>query len=179
MNTFRYWLIFGFFGLFTLAPLRAESFPIEVRIANDMDKDSAPADKGSMGEGREKVVSPKFTALLKNTSTNDYQNTTIRVYIVGQNNAWESKDEVGYVFKVFVKEGITLPFGADVNVELGEVEFKSFQSQTDKVRWRGGFVYAGYVAEAYDQDVMIGKATYGGKIVLKAHKEFLDKKKKK
>jgi hypothetical protein len=34
-----------------------------------------------MGEGREIVVSTKFTALLKNTSTTDYQNTTIRVYI--------------------------------------------------------------------------------------------------
>jgi hypothetical protein len=178
MASYQCWIVLGFFGLFSLTPLWSNSFPVEVRVASDMDKDSAAADKGSMGEGREKVATPKFTAVLKNTSTTDFQKTTLRVYIIGQNNAWESKDEVGYVFKVFVKEGIAIPFGVDVSSELGEVEFKSFQSKTESVRWRGGFVYAGYVAELYDQDVLIGQATYGGKVVLKAHKDFLNKKKK-
>jgi hypothetical protein len=177
LNCFRLFL-WGLCCLLSPVQLCADSLPIEVLVSNDMDNDSDAADKGSMGEGREKVMMPKFTAQLKNTSITDFPKATLKVYIVGQNNVWDSKDETGYVFKVFVKEGIALPFGAEVSTELGTVEFKSFESKTDNVRWRGGYLYSGYVAEVYDQEVLIGQTVFGGKTVTKAQKEFLKKKKK-
>ena len=171
--------LLAFFCCFFVAlgvELRAEESPVDILIITKTGRDKDEVSSKSAGAGVETTNTQTFKARITNKSLDPIKNLEVKLYVVGGDNVWKESDKEYEVIKVLEQGGIDLGVPGDVEVDMGEVEFKSTQTATSTTLYRGGIVYEGYAAVFLVNGKEIGTKVFGGKEIKKAFEAFTKKK---